>query len=98
MLPDEAITITAALHYTGYRQVIGTLWSVDDGLAVVVADPVYRRLTGTGRFLPGDAARALHRAVRPLRAGYATRPSLWVPYTHTGPSSRTVRVSPRTLR
>ncbi|MFC6082637.1 CHAT domain-containing protein [Sphaerisporangium aureirubrum] len=84
-LPDEAITITAALHYTGYRQVIGTLWSVHDRLAVVVADSVYQRLTTTGRFLPGDAARALHRAVRPLRTGFAARPSLWVPFTHTGP-------------
>lgn len=85
VLPDEAITITAALHHTGYRQVIGTLWSVDDRLAVVVAESVYRRLIAGGRFGPGGAARALHLAIRPLRAGYATRPSLWVPYTHTGP-------------
>ncbi|MEO3807409.1 CHAT domain-containing protein [Sphaerisporangium sp. B11E5] len=83
-LPDEASTITAALHYTGYRQVIGTLWSVDDALAVVVAGSVYRRLTATGRFRPAGAARALHRAIRPLSAGHATRPSAWVPYTHTG--------------
>ncbi|WP_406063068.1 CHAT domain-containing protein [Micromonospora sp. NBC_00860] len=26
-LPDEAITLAAALHYTGYRHVIATLWS-----------------------------------------------------------------------
>lgn len=27
-VPDEAITLTAALQYAGYQNVIGTLWTV----------------------------------------------------------------------
>jgi CHAT domain-containing protein len=29
-LLDEAITLAAALHYTGYRHVVAALWSVDN--------------------------------------------------------------------
>jgi CHAT domain-containing protein len=83
-LPDEAITLAAALHYAGYRHVIGTLWSVHDRTAADVADAVYGDLTATGTFEPDRAASALHQAVRDLRA--AGRPlSRWMPFTHTGP-------------
>jgi hypothetical protein len=83
-LPDEAITLAAALHYAGYRHVIGTLWSVHDRTAADVAAAVYASLTAAGTFEPGRAAGALHQAVRDLRA--AGRPlSQWMPFTHTGP-------------
>jgi tetratricopeptide (TPR) repeat protein len=83
-LPDEAITLAAALHYTGYRHVIGTLWSVHDRTAADVAAAVYADLTSAGTFEPARAAHALHRAVRRLRA--AGKPlTRWTPFTHTGP-------------
>jgi CHAT domain-containing protein len=83
-LPDEAITLAAALHYTGYRHVIGTLWSIRDRTAAAVTEAVYTDLTSSGTFEPGRAATALHIAVRRLRD--AGRPlSQWVPFTHTGP-------------
>jgi hypothetical protein len=84
-LPDEAITLTAALHYTGYRHVIGTLWSVRDRTAAEVTRAVYTDLTSTGRFEPARSADALHRAVRYLRDTKRLPPSVWTPFTHTGP-------------
>ena len=83
-LPDEVITLAAALHYTGYRQVVGRLWAVYDVTAADVATSVYTDLTSTGRFRPAGAARALHRAVRGLRDS-GLPPSAWTPFTHTGP-------------
>ncbi|MFF3504008.1 CHAT domain-containing protein [Streptomyces sp. NPDC003247] len=84
-LPDETITLAAALHYTGYRQVVGTLWSVYDDIAADVAEAVYRDLTSTGRFEPARSARALHTAVRALRDDRRLAPGVWTPFTHTGP-------------
>ncbi|MEU5869062.1 CHAT domain-containing protein [Nonomuraea sp. NPDC047529] len=84
-LPDEAITLAAALHHTGYRQVIGTLWSVYDDLAADVAEAVYADLTASGRFEPGRAAHALHRAVHGLRDARGLPPSAWTPFVHLGP-------------
>lgn len=83
-LPDEAITLAAALHYTGYRHVIGTLWSIHDETAATVAEAVYTGLTSAGTFEPAGAARALHTAIRGLRD--AGKPlSQWTPFIHAGP-------------
>lgn len=84
-LPDEAITLAAALHYAGYRHVIGTLWSVYDDTAADVAQAVYRDMAATGSLDPGRSARALHDAVRGLRDSGQVPPSAWAPFTHTGP-------------
>jgi len=84
-LPDEAITLAAALHYTGYRHVIGTLWSVYDETAADVAQAVYADLMSSGRFEPTRSAGALHGAIRRLRDVKHLSPSAWAPFTHTGP-------------
>jgi CHAT domain-containing protein len=84
-LPDEAISLSAALHYGGYRHVIGTLWSVYDQTAADVAAAVYRDLTAAGRFEPRRSAQALHHAVRSLRDAAGAAVSVWTPFTHTGP-------------
>jgi CHAT domain-containing protein len=84
-LPDEAITLAAALHYTGYRHVIATMWSVYDFTAADVAEAVYTDLMSSGEFVPDRAARALHDAVRHLRDEKRLPLSAWTPFTHTGP-------------
>jgi hypothetical protein len=84
-LSDEAITLAAALHYTGYRQVIGTLWTVYDETAADVAEKVYGRLAAGDRFDPTGAALALHQAIRELRDVERLPASVWSPFTHTGP-------------
>ena len=84
-LPDEAITLAAALRYTGYRHVIATLWSIWDREAAQVAEEVYRDVAPGGVLDADRTAEALHHAVRRLRAKHLHRPSVWTPFAHTGP-------------
>jgi tetratricopeptide (TPR) repeat protein len=80
-LADEAIHIATAFQLAGYRQVIGTLWTVDDLLAAEIAEQVYGQLAeGASR-----AAHAVHRAVREIRDRYPRTPSLWAAHVHVGP-------------
>jgi CHAT domain-containing protein len=84
-LPDEVITLAAALHYTGCRHVIGTLWSVHDATAADIAERVYTELTSAGRLDATRSAYALHDAIRGLRDDDQLPPSSWAPFAHTGP-------------
>lgn len=85
-LADEAIHITSAFQLAGYRNVIGTLWPIDDAAATRIATDVYTRLTGDGSRPPrvDDASLALHHALRSLRADHIDEPSLWASHIHTG--------------
>ncbi|MBP2327046.1 tetratricopeptide (TPR) repeat protein [Kibdelosporangium banguiense] len=83
-LMDEAIHLTAAFQLAGYPHVVGTLWEIDDSLAVQVADTFYAQLdTGQGMDT-SRAAHALHHAVRELRDLHLGRPSQWAAYVHSG--------------
>lgn len=84
-LLDEAITLAAALHYTGYRHVVASLWSVDSATSADVFSALYCDLVEDGRLHPDGAALALHHAVRAIRSTSPDRPRLWTPFTHTGP-------------
>ncbi|MFC4049872.1 CHAT domain-containing protein [Actinomadura syzygii] len=83
-LPNEAMSLAAALRYSGYRHVLATLWSVYDTVAARIAADVYTELLASGRFRPETAATALDRAVRRLRER-DPRPSAWTPFAHFGP-------------
>lgn len=84
-LLDEAITLAAALHYTGYRHVVATLWSVDDDVSSEVFAALYRRIVAGGRLRPDQAAEALHDAVRELRDRGSGGSRTWTPFIHIGP-------------
>lgn len=83
-VPDEAITLTAALQHAGYQNVIGTLWAVPDRSTARIARSVYGDLVPDGRLWPSKSARALHDAVREERARLPRHPSAWVPFLHVG--------------
>jgi hypothetical protein len=84
-LLDEAIHIASAFQIAGFPQVIGTLWEINDKLAVDVAAFFYAGLTNEeGHLDTGLAARALHDAVHHVRGRYPDTPSLWAAYLHTG--------------
>ncbi|WP_169734132.1 CHAT domain-containing protein [Hamadaea tsunoensis] len=83
-LPDESISLAAALNYAGYRHVIATLWRVHSVVAAQVTEAVYPQLCADGTFRPDRAPFALHDAVRTLRDSGA-RMSDWLPFTHNGP-------------
>ncbi|MEU1725701.1 CHAT domain-containing protein [Nonomuraea sp. NPDC005692] len=80
-LTDEAIHLAAAFQLAGYRNVIGTLWSMYDASAAEVAADVYAVLAAGA----ADPAVALHRAVTRLRgtARFGS-PMFWAPYVHIG--------------
>jgi CHAT domain-containing protein len=84
-LPDEAITLAATLHYTGYRHVIATPWWMRDRRAAQVVEDMYAKLIHGGRLDAHQAAEALREAVRVLRARHRGRPSVWTPIAYTGP-------------
>ncbi|MFJ8637446.1 CHAT domain-containing protein [Streptomyces sp. NPDC093568] len=84
-LVDEAISLSAALHYTGYRHVVAALWSIDDETSAKVFNAVYEDIVVDGALRPDGAAQALHTIVRALRTEDPHQPSLWTPFTHTGP-------------
>lgn len=84
-LIDEAIHLTAAFQLAGYPHVVGTLWEIDDALAVRVADAFYTALAaGDNTIDTRGAAQALHHAVRAIRDELPATPSLWAAYLHAG--------------
>ncbi|NGY65331.1 CHAT domain-containing protein [Lentzea sp. NEAU-D13] len=76
-LPDESIHLAAAVRYAGFREVIATLWRMDDSAGPAVASSVY-----ASRESP---AQALHEAVNHLRAAMPYEPAAWAPFIHIGP-------------
>lgn len=83
-LAEESVSMAAALHFAGFHRVIATLWSVQDTIAAQVADLVYEQMVEDGRFIPGSAALALHRALIHVRALNPALPSRWSPFVHIG--------------
>jgi CHAT domain-containing protein len=66
--PDEAIHLAAAMQFSGFRSVIGSMWSVDDDVAHHVVSAFYDNMVdGSGRLNCTRAAEALHKAVKTLR-------------------------------
>ncbi|WP_422733899.1 CHAT domain-containing protein [Micromonospora sp. WMMD558] len=80
---DEAITLTAALQYAGWRQVVGTLWPLDDAVAVDLTKRFYEQLGQRADGAP-DAETALHHSIRWLRETRPDEPSLWANLIHFG--------------
>ncbi|MFE2609774.1 CHAT domain-containing protein [Streptomyces mirabilis] len=84
-VPDEMITLTAALHYTGCPHVIGTLTPSTDRSTARVTRSLYSSLVREDGLLdPTDCARLLHAAVGAERARMPDRPSAWSPFIHIG--------------
>lgn len=85
-LMDEAVHITGAFLLAGYRNVVGTLWPVNDKVAADIAQHVYASLTDGGTHTPDTSgtALALHYAVRRTRADYLATPTRWAAHIHAG--------------
>ncbi|KAJ1299891.1 hypothetical protein OPQ81_005011 [Rhizoctonia solani] len=84
-LPDEAIHLASGMLMAGYSSVIGTMWSVVDADAPLIADKVYEELMKEGKVGNGEAGKALHEAVGALRDKIGEKEFVrWVPYIHIG--------------
>jgi CHAT domain-containing protein len=89
ILPEEAVHLAAGMLAIGYRSVIGTMWSIRDGDAPLVADEVYAQLARHDKAPEDDArsrvAYALHKAVGRLREEVGETDFLsWIPFVHFG--------------
>ncbi|MFE5591237.1 CHAT domain-containing protein [Streptomyces sp. NPDC056549] len=82
VLADEAISFAAAVQLAGFRDVVGTQWSIDDVLAPEVADLVHARLS---RQSVPDPAAALHGALHAVRTRHPNAVASWGAYVHVGP-------------
>ena len=80
---EESAHLAAGMFLAGYRGVIATMWSINDGDAPQVAEDVYRRMLKGGQPNRKEAAYALHEAVKRLRDSGADFLS-WVPFIHVG--------------
>ena len=87
-LEEEAVHLAAGMLLAGYRGVIATMWTIDDDVAVEVADETYRRLFEEYKGDSTRAAEALHFAVKKARENLEAkgRSSLftWIPFIHMG--------------
>jgi CHAT domain-containing protein len=66
--PDESIHLAAAMQFSGFRSVIGSMWSVDDKVIGQLVSAFYDNMVdGSGKLDCRRAAVALHKAVKKLR-------------------------------
>ena len=85
-LMDETIHLATAFQLVGFRQVVGTLWPIDDRLAAEIADVFYSNLCSSRDRTadPDRAPVALHDTIRTFRDRFPGLPSLWAAYIHGG--------------
>lgn len=81
---DEAVHITGAMLGAGYRSVIGTMWSIPDAAAPIVAAKVYENLFSGGEPDSEQSAQALHEGLKELRKSGQHSFYSWVPFVHYG--------------
>ncbi|KAH9953264.1 CHAT domain-containing protein, partial [Russula dissimulans] len=90
--PDEALHLTAAMQYCGFRSVVGTLWAMADMDGRDLAEHFYGLMFGK---IPDEkrgvhmgigerSARALGDAVRRLRMKEGITLERWVNFVHYG--------------
>lgn len=85
-LSEEAVHLAAGMLTVGYRSVIGTMWSISDECAPIVAQKFYEAVAqqvAAGEEL--QPAYALHEAILFLRQKTDEKRLLrWVPFVHFG--------------
>jgi CHAT domain-containing protein len=83
--PEEAIHLASGMTMAGYPTVIGTMWSIKDKHAPLIAQRVYAELLKGGKPDTRLAAEALHKAVAELRQDVGEdKFEEWAPFIHIG--------------
>jgi CHAT domain-containing protein len=82
--PDESIHLAAALQFSGFRSVIGTLWAMVDDDGPIIADAFYRHMYCHGDTVNvRDTAEALNIATRKLKK-QGVPLDQWINFIHIG--------------
>jgi hypothetical protein len=84
-LPDETISLGTAFQIAGFRNVIGSLWSIADSVTAVLCARLYDGLAVPDGIDPSRSAVALHAAVMEIRQALPDAPEFWAAYAHFGP-------------
>jgi len=83
--PEEAVSLAAGMLIAGYKNVVGTMWSIGDKDAPVVMEKLYSYLIEEGNGDSSSTAYALHQAVGYLRKTVGEKNFVrWVPFIHIG--------------
>ncbi|MEU3654441.1 CHAT domain-containing protein [Streptomyces sp. NPDC032161] len=83
-LADESLHVVTAFQLAGFPQVVGTLWQINDSIAVEIAERVYAQLAADD-FDPTRTGASVHAAIRLTRDRYPRFPTLWAAHIHMGP-------------
>ncbi|KAN0140686.1 CHAT domain containing protein [Lactarius tabidus] len=86
---DEALHLVAAVQYSGFRSVVGTMWAMVDEDGTELAENFYKALFSNSRREQGTpyherSARALRFAVKKLRRKRRISLERWVNFVHYG--------------
>jgi CHAT domain-containing protein/tetratricopeptide (TPR) repeat protein len=82
LLPDENIHLAAALQFSGFKSVIGTMWEMYDTEGPIVTKLFYEKVIELGGKY-SDAAAALRFALRVMRKG-GIPVERWAMFIHMG--------------
>jgi len=86
-IADEGLHLTAAVQYSGFRSVVGTMWAMADQDGGDLAKVFYKSIFSSGEVdVPYHerSARALRDAVRSLRRKKKLPLEQWVNFVHYG--------------
>ncbi|KAI0294714.1 CHAT domain-containing protein [Multifurca ochricompacta] len=86
-IADEALHLTAAVQYCGFRSVVGTMWEMADIDGRELAENFYKSMfSGNGQGVPYHlrSAKALRDATRKMRRKKGMTPERWVNFVHYG--------------
>ncbi|KIY68286.1 HCP-like protein [Cylindrobasidium torrendii FP15055 ss-10] len=85
-VPDEVVHLAAGMLAVGFRSVVATMWTIEDGIAPMVAEVFYRTLIkDTEARGMMDSAYALHVAIERVRDKVGVEQFIaWVPFVHYG--------------
>ncbi|KAI0246890.1 CHAT domain-containing protein [Lactifluus subvellereus] len=84
--PDEVLHLTAAMQFSGFRSVIGTLWAMVDEDGQDLSEYFYGKMFTAGAQVASyeKSARTLRHATRKLRAEKGVSLERWVNFVHYG--------------
>jgi CHAT domain-containing protein len=85
---DEGLHLAAAVQYSGFRSVVGTMWAMVDEDGKDLAEPFYKALFSNSRRdrtpYHERSAKALRFAVKKLRRKRHITLERWVNFVHYG--------------
>jgi CHAT domain-containing protein len=84
--PDEVLHLTAAMQFSGFRSVIGTMWAMVDEDGQDLSEHFYSKMFAAGAQVSSyeQSARALKHATQKLRTEKSISLERWVNFVHYG--------------